>query len=105
VQTEQLGVPDGAPPGRLDAKAFTDGIAVESLEGLACDGVWVWRAERVDTTHVVVTLADQNHHAVRKSCATFKHERVVVALPKGTYHLHVSMPPGYVTLDRDVTVG
>lgn len=106
VHVDELTPPmPGAVPSKLDVTADKGGLLVEMVEGLACDGDWVWKAQRTGPAHVTVTLSDENHSSVRSSCAGMVHDRVTVSgLPPGSYQVHVAMPTGYGSLDKRVTV-
>lgn len=106
VHVDNLTAPmPGEAPSRLDVKATKGGLVVDMIDGLACDGSWVWRAHRAGPGRVTVTLSDENHSSVRSSCAGMVHDRVTVSgLPPGSYQVHVAMPTGYGSLDKRVTV-
>jgi hypothetical protein len=107
VHTENLEAPmPGEAPSKLDLTATKGGLVVDMIEGLACDGQWVWRAHRAGPGRVTVQLLDENHSSTRTSCASMVHQRVTVSgLAPGAYSVHVAMPTGYDSYDRKVTVG
>jgi hypothetical protein len=81
------------------------GIEIELIEGLACDGAWSWRATRRGAKAITVQLVDENHQRTRTSCASMVHQKVTVTVGAGSYQVHVALPAGYGTLDRQITVG
>lgn len=106
LRVENLTPPiPGAEPSRLDVKSVPGGLQVNMIEGLACDGSWIWRAHRTAQNAIVVQLTDDNHSSTRISCASMVHQKVTVSgLSAGSYEVHVALPTGYGAVDRQITV-
>lgn len=106
VHVEDLTPPaPGAAPSKVEVRAAKGGLAIDMVEGLACDGHWVWQAHRTGPGRVTVRLSDENHSSMRSSCARMVHQRVrVPGLAPGVYHVHVAMPTGYGSIDHTITV-